>query len=77
MDNHILTREGMLRCSKLPSLELTRGELVTILGSSASRTHSLLGSHQQMLAANLDQYIKQSQEGGSPLPLSKPSEEES
>ena len=69
----------MLRCSKLPSLELMRGELVTILGSSASRTRSLLGNHQQMLAANLDQYVKQSQEGGSSSSSSssKASEEDS
>ena len=62
MDNAILSKEGLVRASKLPGLEMMRGELVTILGASASRTRTLLGSHQQALAANLDQYVKQGQE---------------
>ncbi|XP_070186415.1 large ribosomal subunit protein uL10m-like [Littorina saxatilis] len=66
VDNYILTKEGLVKCSKLPSLDLMRGQLLTILGSSASRTRSLLGNHQQMLARNLDQYVKQCQEGESP-----------
>ncbi|XP_076458846.1 large ribosomal subunit protein uL10m-like isoform X2 [Babylonia areolata] len=65
VDGYLLSREAMLKCAKLPSLDVLRGELVTILGSSASRTHSVLGQHQQTLARNLDQYIKQSQ-GGEP-----------
>ncbi|KAL8561215.1 hypothetical protein ACOMHN_024472 [Nucella lapillus] len=63
VDNYLLSREGIMKAAKLPPLDIMRGELVTILGSSASRTHSLVGRHQQTLAMNLDQYVKQSQEG--------------
>ncbi|XP_067687389.1 large ribosomal subunit protein uL10m-like [Haliotis asinina] len=62
VDNYILSKEALMRNSKLPPLDITRGQLVTLLNMGAAKTHSLLGSHQQTLSRNLEQYIKD-QEG--------------
>ena len=42
----------------LPSLEQSRGELVSILGYQQQRTLQLLTSNQQQLSTNLSQLIK-------------------
>ncbi|XP_046563579.1 39S ribosomal protein L10, mitochondrial-like [Haliotis rubra] len=62
VDNYILSKEALIRNSKLPPLDITRGQLVTLLNMGAAKTHSLLGSHQQTLSRNLEQYIKDQQE---------------
>lgn len=64
VDNYLLSREGFNKYFKLPDLDTMRGELVTILGSSASLTHTLLGNQQLLLSVNLQQYVKQSQDNG-------------
>ncbi|KAK6192879.1 hypothetical protein SNE40_004276 [Patella caerulea] len=61
IDNRILTRDELMSIAKLPDIEQLHGELLTILGRSASKTYSLLGSHQQTLSVNLEQLVKQKQ----------------
>ncbi|XP_046326470.2 39S ribosomal protein L10, mitochondrial-like [Haliotis rufescens] len=62
VDNYILSKEALIRYSKLPPLDVTRGQLVTLLNMGATKTHSLLGNHQEKLSRNLEQYIKDHQE---------------
>ncbi|XP_069111706.1 large ribosomal subunit protein uL10m-like [Argopecten irradians] len=60
VDGKLFTKEGLLKISKLPPIEELRGELCSILNMAAGgRTSSLLQSHQQTLAVNLDQLVKQ------------------
>jgi len=61
-----MTKAALLHYSQLPGIEGVRGELVQILASFASQTHSLLGAHQQNLARNLDEYVRQNMTGGEP-----------
>lgn len=81
VENSLFSRDGLLAYEKLPSIELARGELVSILNLAAGgKTHSLLESHQQTLSCNLEQYIKQNSEGTSEAKAegtSKDSSEES
>ena len=58
MDNMILNRAGLARYAALPSLDLVRGELCSVLNGVVNKTRRLLTSHQQQLAVNLDQYVK-------------------
>ena len=58
MDNMILSRAGLARYAALPGLDLVRGELCSVLNGVANKTRRLLSSHQQQLAGNLDQYVK-------------------
>ncbi|XP_060070718.1 large ribosomal subunit protein uL10m-like [Ylistrum balloti] len=60
VDGRLLTKEGIMTLSKLPPIEELRGELCSILNMAAGgRTLSLLDTHQQTLATNLDQLVKQ------------------
>ncbi|CAL1545900.1 unnamed protein product [Lymnaea stagnalis] len=59
VENQILSRDMMMNIAKLPPLDVLRGELVSILSASAAKTSRLLGKHQQDLAINLDQLVKQ------------------
>jgi len=54
----ILNHAEIVEYSKIPSIETARGELVGILSTAASKTHSLLNSHQQQLVINLEQLSK-------------------
>jgi len=56
--DRILNHAEIVEYSKVPSIETARGELVGILSTAASKTHSLLNSHQQQLVINLDQLSK-------------------
>ncbi|KAI0212946.1 39S ribosomal protein L10, mitochondrial [Lamellibrachia satsuma] len=58
VDNMILNRAGLARYAALPSLDLVRGELCSVLNGVVNKTRRLLTSHQQQLAVNLDQYVK-------------------
>ena len=58
MDNVILNRAGLARYAALPSLDMALGELCSVLDGAANKTRRLLTSHQQQLAGNLDQYVK-------------------
>lgn len=59
VDNHLLTKEGILECGQISSLDHVRGELLTVLGSNMSQTRRLLGHHQSQLSTNLTQLVKQ------------------
>lgn len=62
VDNRIMSREAIMNAAKLPSLDILRGELVTILNSSAGKTSRLLNRHQQDLSQNLEMLVKQESE---------------
>ncbi|XP_058261934.1 large ribosomal subunit protein uL10m [Hemibagrus wyckioides] len=61
IENTLLSREGILNYSKLPSMRTVHGELVGGLTLMASHTVSLLRRHPAYLSALLQQYIKQQQ----------------
>lgn len=54
-----MSREDILNAVKLPPLNIMRGQLLTILSASASKTSRLLNRHQQELSINLGQLVKQ------------------
>jgi ribosomal protein L10 len=56
--NRILSKKQLQDLKHLPSLEQSRGELVSLLGYHQQRTLQLLQSNQQQLSTNLSQLIK-------------------
>ncbi|XP_017514950.1 large ribosomal subunit protein uL10m isoform X1 [Manis javanica] len=70
IDDTILSRQGFINYSKLPSLTLVQGELVGGLSFLAARTCSLLQHQPRHLTALLDQHIRQQHEGDSIVPAS-------
>ena len=58
VENRILSRRELQEMVKLPSLDQSRGELLSILGHQQQRTLQLLQSNQQQLSTNLSQMIK-------------------
>ncbi|XP_001372493.1 39S ribosomal protein L10, mitochondrial [Monodelphis domestica] len=64
IDDTILSSQGFLNYSKLPSQALIQGELVGGLTLLTSQTHSLLQRQPLQLTAMLDQYIRQQQKDG-------------
>ncbi|KAJ1071591.1 hypothetical protein K5549_001883 [Capra hircus] len=70
IDDTILSRQGFINYSKLPSLALAQGELVGGLTLLTARTHSLLQHHPLQLTALLDQYARQQHEGDPVVPVS-------
>ncbi|KAI4533492.1 large ribosomal subunit protein uL10m isoform X1 [Ovis canadensis] len=70
IDDTILSRQGFINYSKLPSLALAQGELVGGLTLLTARTHSLLQHHPLQLTALLDQYARQQHEGDPVVPAS-------
>ncbi|XP_052513933.1 39S ribosomal protein L10, mitochondrial [Budorcas taxicolor] len=70
IDDTILSRQGFINYSKLPSLALAQGELVAGLTLLTARTHSLLQHHPLQLTALLDQYTRQQHEGDPVVPAS-------
>ncbi|XP_047391783.1 39S ribosomal protein L10, mitochondrial-like [Sciurus carolinensis] len=65
IDDTILSRQGFINYSKLPSLSLLQGELVGGLILLMAQTHSLLQHQSIQLTALLDQYIRQQRKGDS------------
>jgi len=63
VENRIMSRDELLNAAKLPSLDVVRGQLVSLLNSSASNTSRMLAHHQGALSANLTQLVKQAGEG--------------
>ncbi|KAK7919391.1 hypothetical protein WMY93_010675 [Mugilogobius chulae] len=59
VENSILSTQGLLNYSKLPSLTVVQGELVSGLTMLTSQTSALLQRHPTHLSALLTQYIKQ------------------
>ncbi|XP_037665052.1 39S ribosomal protein L10, mitochondrial [Choloepus didactylus] len=70
IDDTILSRQGFLHYSKLPSLALVRGELVGGLTLPMARTCSLLQHPPLQLTTLLDQYVRQQREGDAVMPAS-------
>uniref|UniRef100_A0A2K5NV50 Large ribosomal subunit protein uL10m n=2 Tax=Cercocebus atys TaxID=9531 RepID=A0A2K5NV50_CERAT len=63
----ILSRQGIINYSNLPSLPLARGELVVGLIRLTAQTHSLLQHQPLQLTTLLNQYIRQQREKDSVL----------
>lgn len=61
IENTLLSREGILNYSKLPSVHTVHGELVGGLSLMTSHTVSMLRRHPAYLSALLQQYVKQQQ----------------
>lgn len=59
IDNTLLSAQGVLSYSKLPSVSVVQGELVSGLTMMASHTASMLRRHPAHLTALLQQYVKQ------------------
>ncbi|XP_036889356.1 39S ribosomal protein L10, mitochondrial [Sturnira hondurensis] len=72
VDDTVLSRQGFINYSKLPSLALVRGELVGGLTLLVARTCSLLQHQPLQLTALLDQYVRQQREGHSGPPPAGP-----
>ncbi|XP_032946935.1 39S ribosomal protein L10, mitochondrial isoform X2 [Rhinolophus ferrumequinum] len=70
IDDTILSRQGFIVYSKLPSLALVQGELVGGLSLLMAQTHSLLQYQPLQLTALLDQYVRQQHEGDPVMPAS-------
>jgi len=66
-DDRILSRKQMHELVKLPSVDESRAQLVSLLSHNQQRTISLLQSNQQQLTTNLSQLIK---DNSSDLPAS-------
>ncbi|XP_065433724.1 large ribosomal subunit protein uL10m [Chrysemys picta bellii] len=63
IDDTILSKQGVINYSKLPSMEITQGQVVGTLSLLASQTCALVQHSSVHLTGLLDQYIKQ-QSGG-------------
>ncbi|XP_045692764.1 39S ribosomal protein L10, mitochondrial [Phyllostomus hastatus] len=72
VDDTILSRQGFINYSKLPSLALVQGELVGGLTLLVAQTHSLLQHQPLQLTALLDQYVRQQREGAPGTPAGGP-----
>ncbi|XP_023618369.1 39S ribosomal protein L10, mitochondrial isoform X4 [Myotis lucifugus] len=68
IDDTILSRQGFINYSKLPSLDLVQGELVGGLTLLTAQTHALLQHQPLHLTALLDQYVRQQHQGDSVKP---------
>ncbi len=56
-----LSKKQLQNLAAMPHIDVLRGELCSILQSPARKTVSLLGSNQQALSMNLEQYVKDQQ----------------
>ncbi|KAM8946838.1 large ribosomal subunit protein uL10m [Pelodytes ibericus] len=59
IEHRLLSRQGILAYSKLPTLEKLQGQVVETLTLMASQTSSLLTQHSAHLCTQLDQHIKE------------------
>ncbi|XP_002736666.1 large ribosomal subunit protein uL10m-like [Saccoglossus kowalevskii] len=59
VENKLMSVNHMVDYSKLSSLAVLQGQLVSILSTPAMKVSSLLQANQQQLTANLQQYAKQ------------------
>ncbi|XP_072523099.1 large ribosomal subunit protein uL10m [Salminus brasiliensis] len=66
IENTLLSQQGILNYSKLPSISTVHGELVGGLTLMTSQTVSMLQRHPAHLSALLQQYIKQMQPADTP-----------
>ncbi|XP_015362164.1 39S ribosomal protein L10, mitochondrial [Marmota marmota marmota] len=65
IDDTILSRQGFINYTKLPSLSLLQGELVGGLAFLMAQTHFLLQHQPIQLTALLGQHVRQQREGDS------------
>ncbi|XP_057214750.1 39S ribosomal protein L10, mitochondrial [Triplophysa rosa] len=63
IENTLLSYQGILKYSKLPSMTTIHGELVSGLAMMTSQTVSMLHRHPAHLSALLQQYVKQQGSG--------------
>ncbi|MBN3281666.1 RM10 protein, partial [Polyodon spathula] len=63
VEDTLLSRQGVVNYSKLPSLAVIQGEVVGGLSLMTSQTASLLQRHPLQLSSLLQQYMKQQSEG--------------
>ncbi|CAL8259999.1 unnamed protein product [Arctogadus glacialis] len=73
VDGTLLSAQGVQHYSKLPSVSVVQGELVSGLTLLSSRTASLLQHHPARLSALLQQYVSQQ---GAPAAEPRPQESE-
>ena len=66
IDNTLLSVEGIVSYSKLPSVAVVQGQLVSGLTMLTSHTASLLRRHPAHLAALLQQHVRQQSPGTGP-----------
>ncbi|XP_076007785.1 large ribosomal subunit protein uL10m [Genypterus blacodes] len=59
IEDRLLSAQGVVSYSKLPSVTVVQGELVSALTMLTSRTASLIQHHPARLSALLQQYVKQ------------------
>uniref|UniRef100_A0AAQ6AN23 Large ribosomal subunit protein uL10m n=1 Tax=Amphiprion ocellaris TaxID=80972 RepID=A0AAQ6AN23_AMPOC len=59
IDNTLLSAQGVVSYSKLPSVSVVQGELVSGLAMMTAHTASMLQRHPAHLSALLQQYVKQ------------------
>lgn len=59
IENTLLSAQGVLSYSKLPSVTVVQGELVSGLTLLTSRTASMIMHHPAHLSALLQQYVRQ------------------
>ncbi|XP_006889418.1 PREDICTED: 39S ribosomal protein L10, mitochondrial [Elephantulus edwardii] len=71
VDDTILSKQGFINYSKLPSLDLVQGQLVGGLSFLMAQTHSLLQHQPLQLTTLLDQYIRQQHEEDSVKPANE------
>lgn len=65
IDNTLLSAQGIVSYSKLPSMTVIQGEVVSGLSMLTSHTAYLLQRHPAHLSQLLQQYIKQQSSDGS------------
>ncbi|XP_030611185.1 large ribosomal subunit protein uL10m [Archocentrus centrarchus] len=65
IDNTLLSAQGIVSYSKLPSMTVVQGEVISGLTVLTSHTSSLLQHHPAHLSQLLQQHIKQLSSGGS------------
>uniref|UniRef100_A0A4W4EMB7 Large ribosomal subunit protein uL10m n=2 Tax=Electrophorus electricus TaxID=8005 RepID=A0A4W4EMB7_ELEEL len=71
IENTLLSREGILNYSRLPSMATVCGELVGGLALMTSQTVSQLRHHPAHLSALLQQYVEQPQSASTPEPAGR------
>ncbi|XP_037547177.1 39S ribosomal protein L10, mitochondrial [Nematolebias whitei] len=74
VDNTLLSVQGLVKYSKLPSMTMAQGELVSVLTMLTSCTASMLQRHPAHLSALLQQYVKQQSPNSDAEPAAKAEE---
>ncbi|XP_051894622.1 39S ribosomal protein L10, mitochondrial [Pristis pectinata] len=62
IENALFSRQGVVKYSRLPGLQVIRGEVVSGLTQMTSQTYQLLNNGPVLLTTLLEQYLKQQSE---------------